>query len=144
MRTAPGPLRPPALPSPVTSGLLLDLEQAANLSGVLRLRGDLYTTPDPEAPPAVARGDLVMARVAATLAALDTQFWFSGPTAALVHGLWTYRLADAVHLTQLYPPQVRRETESWDHRHKVTRHWTDLPWRDRVVVQGVPASAWCD
>lgn len=100
----------------------------------------MFATSDPEAAPAIARRDLVLARVAAASESLGADHWFSHQTAALLHGLWTYRLADRVHLTQLYPPQIRRDPSSWEHRYRLTRHWTPLPARDRDVVNGLPVT----
>lgn len=141
MRTRPEPLVPPSLPALLTPDALPAVERlAVRQAQLLELRPGMYTTSNPEAAPGLARRDLVLARVAAAKSSLGTDYWFSHATAALLHGLWTYRLADRVHLTQLYPPQIRREDDSWDHRYRVTRHWTRLPHRDRDVVNGLPVT----
>lgn len=141
LRTPPAPLVAPALPALLRASSMLDVERLAQRERELhRLHPGLAAVQDPDAAPAVARRDLVLARVAATAQRLTTQYWFSHQTAALLHGLWTYRLADRVHLTQLHPPPVRRERDSWEHRHRLTRHWTALPERDRDRISGLPVT----
>lgn len=141
-RPAPPPLIPPAFPPLLTARGLPEVERLAEVDAELtRLRPGIYAPPSPDAPAAVARRDLVLARVSAAWSQLDSEVWFSHETAALLHGMWTYRLSDRVHLTQLYPPQIRREDDSWDHRFLVTRHWTRLPARDRDEVAGVPVTS---
>ncbi|WP_159792277.1 type IV toxin-antitoxin system AbiEi family antitoxin domain-containing protein [Puerhibacterium puerhi] len=141
IRAWPEPLAPPSLPALLTATTNSALDQLATADDSLhRLRPGLYTTSDPDAAPAAARRDLVLARVAATYRTLESDYWFSHQTAALLHGLWTYRLQDRVHVTQLYPPQVRRADDSYEHRFRVTRHWTRLPRRDRTIVAGIPVT----
>jgi len=140
-RPAAPALVPPPLPRLLTARSVTEAEHLAALADDLTtVRPGVLATTDPEAPAAIARRDLVLARVAAALSALDSAFWFSHETAAVLHGMWTYQLADRVHLTQLYPPQVKREADSWDHRYRVTRHWTALPERDRAVLDGLPVT----
>ncbi|MFP3712879.1 hypothetical protein [Puerhibacterium sp. TATVAM-FAB25] len=142
IRTLPEPLVPPTLPTLLTGTVAeaVDLLAAAD-EGFHRLRPGFYATSDPAAPPATTRRELVLARVAATYRTLASEYWFSHETAALLHGLWTYRLHDRVHLTQLYPPQVRRDDASYEHRYRLTRHWTPLPRRDRTTVAGLPVTS---
>ncbi|MFC7879729.1 hypothetical protein [Isoptericola sp. NPDC057391] len=119
-----------------------EIEHLAEVDAELtRLRPGLYVPASPDRVEARARRDLVLARVAAAWSSLDSDVWFSHETAALLHGMWTFRLADRVHLTQLYPPQVRREDDSWDHRFLVSRHWTPLPERDRGEAGGLPVTS---
>ncbi|MFI2294102.1 hypothetical protein [Isoptericola sp. NPDC019571] len=140
-RPAPPPLVPPTLPRLLTARSIPDAERIADLEDELvRVRPGLFTTTDPASPVAIAQRDVLLARIAAARAHLDSEYWFSLDSAAALHGLWTYRLSRRVHLTQLYPPQVRREDDSWDHRFHLTRHWTALPLRDRTLVNGVPVT----
>ncbi|MCK9795733.1 hypothetical protein M1843_18465 [Isoptericola sp. 4D.3] len=119
-----------------------EVERLAEVDAELtRLRPGVYVPVSPGAVEARARRELVLARVVAAWSSLDSDVWFSHETAALLHGMWTYRLADRVHLTQLYPPQVRREDDSWDHRFLMSRHWTRLPERDRDEAGGVPVTS---
>src|SRR5690606_17763849 len=132
----------PALPRLLTADTVGEAERLAELEDeLLRLRPGIFATTDPNGSAAIARRDLVLARTAAAWANVDSAVWFSHETAAVLRGMWTYRLADRVHLTQLYPPQVRREDNSWEHRYRVTRHWTALPPRDRDVVGGLPVTS---
>ncbi|OLT45543.1 hypothetical protein [Cellulosimicrobium sp. CUA-896] len=77
-----------------------------------------------------------MTNAVALAARLTTEYWFSHSTAAVLHGLWTWRLADEVHVTQLGNPSVRRRTD-----HGVRRHWTALVDEDRDVVGGLPVTS---
>src|SRR5690606_2917756 len=106
-------------------------------SGTLvRVRqGDYVAPPPPAASPAQRRRDAVVARAVALAGRLTTDYWFSHSTAAVLHGLWTWRLADEVHVTQLGNPSVRRTDPGF------RRHWTALPERDRAELGGLPVTS---
>ncbi len=77
-----------------------------------------------------------MVQAVALAERLTTDFWFSHSTAAVLHGLWTWRLAEEVHVTQLGNPSVRRRADPG-----VRRHWTPLPVTDRGEVDGLPVTS---
>jgi hypothetical protein len=135
-------LVPPAPPALLGAGGTVDVERlAVDDDTLLRVRPGVAIPMDPEAPPAAARQRLVLGRAIAAHHDAGYEHWFAVETAALLHGLWVYGMADRVHLFQLYPPAVRRDPSSWEHRHHVVRHWTALPARDRTVVGGLPVTS---
>ncbi|KLN34515.1 hypothetical protein FB00_11790 [Cellulosimicrobium funkei] len=101
-----------------------------------RVRRGVYLPPVPDdLSPAQLRRELVLRRVSAVAERLSNAYWFSHTSAALLHGCWTWRLADVVHVTQLRPPKAAQTREP-----TLRRHWTDLPDRDRAVVTGLPVT----
>ncbi|MFI2754960.1 hypothetical protein ACGIF2_16135 [Cellulomonas sp. P22] len=107
-----------------------------------RVRRGLYAQPvaaDPEdhAGQALAREQRVLQRAAAVRAAITTPSWFSHETAALLWGCDVWQPQDAVHLTQLTNPRVRRAEDPW-----LRRHWTpDLPPTHRAEVADLPVTS---
>ncbi|MCL1869963.1 MAG: hypothetical protein FWF90_06065 [Promicromonosporaceae bacterium] len=99
------------------------------------------TTIADDAPFADARRQVILARVAACERTMATPHWYSFETAALLHGLWTFRLTDAVHLTQLVNPHIAREDDAITPRDQVVRHCTDLTEGDRTTVRGLPVTS---
>ncbi|MFE6236351.1 hypothetical protein [Cellulosimicrobium sp. NPDC057862] len=103
---------------------------------LVRVRQGVYAAPpDPAASLAQRRREAVVARSVALAGRLTTDYWFSHSTAAVLHGLWTWRLADEVHVTQLGNPSVRRTDPG------LRRHWTALPERDRCELDGLPVTS---
>ncbi|MGN7703417.1 hypothetical protein [Cellulosimicrobium sp. 22601] len=101
-----------------------------------RVRRGVYLPPVPaDASPAQLRRELVLRRVSAVAERLSSAYWFSHTSAALLHGCWTWRLADVVHVTQLRPPKAAQTREP-----ALRRHWTPLPVRDRTLVAGLPVT----
>lgn len=79
----------------------------------------------------------VLALVAAVARTLTTDYCFSHETAALLHGLAVYRLAEEVHVSQRWKPKVRRDRDG-----AVRRHPVDVPARDRTLsVTGMPVTS---
>ncbi|SKC35019.1 Transcriptional regulator, AbiEi antitoxin, Type IV TA system [Krasilnikoviella flava] len=113
------------------------IERRASRGELVRVRRGQYTGPaSSDGGVARQREQRVLALVAATAATLRTAYCFSHETAALLHGLWVYRLAEEVHVSQGWKPKVRRGSGSPVHRHPV-----DLPAKDRTVVPaGLPVS----
>ncbi|MFC8923948.1 hypothetical protein [Cellulosimicrobium sp. NPDC057127] len=111
---------------------------AALRSGALvRARQGVYVRPPHGASsPAKRRRDAVVTSAVALAERLTTDYWFSHSTAAVLHGLWTWRLADEVHVTQLGNPSVRRRTDP-----RVRRHWTALAHDDRDELSGLPVTS---
>lgn len=103
---------------------------------LVRVRPGVYAAPaDGGAGSPARRAESEhLTRLAAALAGLRTPVRASHTSAALLWGCWTYRVGTTAHLTQLDPPDVRRPTGG------VSRHWTDLPVRDRTTIDGVPAT----
>ncbi|MFD6136281.1 hypothetical protein [Isoptericola sp. NPDC060257] len=78
----------------------------------------------------------MLARIAATARTLRTDHCFSHESAALLHGLWVYRLAEEVHVSQAWKPKVRREGGT-----PLRRHPVDVPPRDRTTTStGLPVT----
>ncbi|MEG3615853.1 hypothetical protein [Isoptericola haloaureus] len=101
-----------------------------------RVRKGVYLPPAREAGAAARRRAEVLRRIRAVDVRLDVDHWFSHTSAAVLHGCWTWRLSDVVHLTQLRPPNLAQTRERG-----LRRHWTDLPLRDRTTVAGIPATS---
>lgn len=118
-------------------------ERRAEIAGALR-RGTLVrarqgiyvSTPSASTQPAQRRRQTVVIQAVALAERLTTDYWFSHSTAAVLHGLWTWRLSDEVHVTQLGNPSVRRRTDPG-----VRRHWTALPEADRGEADGLPVTS---
>ncbi|MCA5892594.1 hypothetical protein LEP48_04395 [Isoptericola sp. NEAU-Y5] len=100
-----------------------------------RVRKGVYLAPVDEDGPARARRAEVLRRVRAVQLRLTTAYWYSHTTAAVLHGCWTWRLSDAVHVTQLRAPNAEQSRERG-----LRRHWTALPPRDRTTIDGLPAT----
>ncbi|MFD6175697.1 MULTISPECIES: hypothetical protein [unclassified Isoptericola] len=66
------------------------------------------------------REQRVLARIVAASRTLHTDYCFSHESAALLHGLGVYRLAEEVHVSQAWKPKVRRERGTTLRRHPVT------------------------
>lgn len=62
--------------------------------------------------------------------------WFSHETAAMLHGAWTVRTPQLVHVTREWNPHVDGEGEPL-----VRRHHTPMPPQDRADVRGVPVTS---
>ncbi|MGW8567850.1 DUF559 domain-containing protein [Isoptericola sp. NPDC055881] len=62
--------------------------------------------------------------------------WFSHETAAMLHGAWTFRTPQLVHVTHEWNPHVDEEREP-----SVRRHHTPMPPADRAEVRGVPVTS---
>jgi hypothetical protein len=104
---------------------------------LVRLRQGVYLgAPAAATAPAIRRRESVVANAVALAERLTTKYWFSHSTAAVLHGLWTWHLADEVHVTQLGNPSVRRRADPG-----VRRHWTTLAEADRTAVEGLPVTS---
>ncbi|MFF2833907.1 hypothetical protein ACFVSK_19235 [Cellulosimicrobium cellulans] len=141
-RRPPGRHDDPCASAPLPSVVRFSTERRAEIvAGVrrgtlVRVRQGVYTAPpDPAASPAQRRREAVVARAVALSGRLTTDYWFSHSTAAVLHGLWTWRLADEVHVTQLGNPSVRRTDPG------LRRHWTSLPESDRGELDGLPVTS---
>lgn len=145
LRTRPAPLAPPALPRVLPTSLqrTRTADDVAGLlsPGLVHIRPGVVTSIPPDADPGSARRNLILARVNACEHLLSLPHWYAFETAALLHGLWTYRPADRVHLAQPTKPRIKRDDENLAHRFRVVRHHVAVPERDRVVVGGVPATS---
>lgn len=93
-------------------------------------RGD-----DPGAPARSHEG-VILAGVRGLLEDTGAPLWFSHETAAMLHGAWTYRTPELVHLTREWNPHVDEEVEP-----HVRRHHTPMPSQDRSTVLGVPVTS---
>ncbi len=113
------------------------IERRARRGELVRLRRGRYVAPvRTGSGVAVQREHRVLALVAAMAQTLRTDYCFSHETAALVHGLSIYRLAEEVHVSQSWKPKVRRERDA-----QVRRHPVDVPPRDRTVSPtGLPVT----
>jgi hypothetical protein len=100
-----------------------------------RLRKGVYLPPIPATGVAARRQSDVLRRIRAVDVRLDVDHWFSHSSAAVLHGCWTWRLSDVVHLTQLRPPNAAQTRDRC-----LRRHWTDLPHRDRDELLGLPVT----
>ena len=100
-----------------------------------RVRKGVYLPPARGDGVAVRRRADLLRQIRAVDVRLDLEHWFSHTSAAVLHGCWTWRLSDVVHLTQLRPPNLEQSRDR-----TLRRHWTDLPVRDRTEVSGVPAT----
>ncbi|WP_069385744.1 hypothetical protein [Cellulosimicrobium cellulans] len=114
-----------------------EIAAALRSGDLVRARQGVYVRPpDRASSPAGRRREAVVASAVALAERLTTAFWFSHSTAAVLHGLWTWRLADEVHVTQLGNPSVRRRADPG-----VRRHWTALADEDRDKVGGLPVTS---
>ncbi|MEN5074268.1 hypothetical protein ABE437_10660 [Isoptericola cucumis] len=113
------------------------IERRARRGELVRVRRGRYVAPEPAAGGvAVQREQQVLALVAAVAQTLRTDYCFSHESAALVHGLSVYRLADEVHVSQSWKPKVRRDRDD-----RVRRHPVDVPPRDRTTTPtGLPVT----
>jgi hypothetical protein len=131
---------PPPVPAALrySPGMRAAVERRSRRGEVQRVRRGVYLpAPDGGAAgtPSARRQALVLARVRGAAEVLRTAYWFSHATAAVLHGLWTWRLADTVHVTQLRPPSGDALGDEW-----LERHWTKLPARDRTELDGLPVT----
>jgi hypothetical protein len=110
------------------------LERRLRSGEVRRVRRGVFVAQAETDGPAAARQSEVLAEMRGVANRLTTPFWFSHANAALLWGCWTWRLAAEVHVTQLGHPKVRRDDRV------LRRHWTDLPLRDRCVLDGLPVT----
>ncbi|MFE6971894.1 hypothetical protein [Isoptericola sp. NPDC057653] len=85
--------------------------------------------------PALRRERRVLALAAAVAAGLKTDVVLSHETAALVHGLNLYGLAEEVHVCQDSKPAGRRTPDPHLRRHPIV-----VPDRDRTDVSGRPVT----
>jgi len=99
-------------------------------------RGQYAGPPPAEAGTALQREQRVLARIVAASRTLHTDYCFSHESAALLHGLGVYRLAEEVHVSQAWKPKVRRERGTTLRRHPI-----DVPARDRTTTAtGLPVT----
>jgi very-short-patch-repair endonuclease len=129
----------PVLPLTVrfTEERRAELARRTDSGSLERVRRGVYL-PLPAAAdrgPAESRREHVLRQVAAVAERLTTTYWFSHTSAALLHGCWTWQLADVVHVTQLRAPKGAQVRER-----RLRRHWTTLPQRDRTEVLGLPVT----
>ncbi len=131
-------LEPPAIPrlTRYTHEDRHRIDAALRAGEIVRLRAGVFGAPVSGLSPGLRVRAHVLQHVAAAAERIETDFWFSHETAAVLWGLWTWHLAEKVHLTQLGNPSVQRTREP-----KVVRHWTGLPARDRAVVNGLPVTS---
>ncbi|WP_402461680.1 hypothetical protein [Isoptericola aurantiacus] len=99
------------------------------------MRKGVYLPPVQEDGIAARHRAETLRQIRAVDVRLDVDHWFSHTSAAVLHGCWTWRLTDVVHLTQLRPPNLEQSRDRM-----LRRHWTDLPVRDRTEVSGVPVT----
>ncbi|GAA1709091.1 hypothetical protein GCM10009809_01640 [Isoptericola hypogeus] len=112
------------------------IERQLRRGDLRRLRRGVYVPAVvDDGGPAVRRERRVLELAAAVAEGLETDFVFSHETAALVHGLSVYRLAEQVHVSQASKPTVRRAEDPCLRRHAI-----DVPSRDRTVVGGRPVT----
>ncbi|UTT60228.1 hypothetical protein [Cellulosimicrobium cellulans] len=119
-----------------SEGRRTELARRARDGTLDRVRRGVYLPPvAADLSPAQLRRELVLRRVRAVAERLSSPYWFSHASAALLHGCWTWRLADVVHVTQLRPPKAAQTRDP-----TLRRHWTTLGARDRAVVAGLPVT----
>jgi hypothetical protein len=112
------------------------LRTALRRGTVTRLRPGVYADAIDVGLPEARRAEHEhLLQLAAGLATLRTPSWASHTSAALLHGCWVVGPGRRAEVTQLQPPDVR------DRRDPLRRHWTNLPERDRTVLDGVPVTS---
>ncbi len=78
----------------------------------------------------------MLARIVAASRTLHTDYCFSHESAALLHGLGVYRLAEEVHVSQAWKPKVRRGRGT-----PLRRHPIDVPaWDRTTTATGLPVT----
>lgn len=112
------------------------LEQRRRRGQLVRVRPGVYVPTPTGVGHARQREAEVLASVRGVVERLTTSYWLSHETAALLWGCWTWRLERLVHVTQLANPSTRRDADP-----TTRRHWTTLPPRDRVVLDGIPVTS---
>jgi predicted transcriptional regulator of viral defense system len=114
------------------------IERRGRRGELVRLRRGRYGAPAPTTGGVARwREQRVLAQVAAVAGTLRTDYCFSHETAALLHGLAVYRLAEEVHVSQRWKPKVRRGRDG-----PVRRHPVDVPARDRTLSStGLPVTS---
>ncbi|MGC5165683.1 hypothetical protein [Luteimicrobium sp. DT211] len=124
------PLERPALPhiSRFDPERRAEHERSLADGSLIRVRAGVYAPPVTAEGPARRRKEEVLLGARAALEKLRVEFWFSHDTAALLWGLWTWRLSGQVHLTHLRTQHVDGARAG-----STTRHWTDLPERQRTA-----------
>jgi len=80
--------------------------------------------------------DVLLRLVGGLVAGAETPFWFSHETAAMLHGAWTYRTPQLIHVTREANPHVDEE-----HEPAVRRHHTPMPTGERAAVRGTPVTS---
>ncbi|MFC7880080.1 hypothetical protein [Isoptericola sp. NPDC057391] len=95
---------------------------------------ELASADDVVMPPSHEEAILALVREVAD--GTEAPLWFSHETAAMVHGAWTYRTPQLVHVTREWNPHVDGEGEPL-----VRRHHTPMPPQDRADVRGVPVTS---
>ncbi|MFF2453336.1 hypothetical protein [Isoptericola sp. NPDC058082] len=95
---------------------------------------ELVPADDVVVPPSHEEAILALVREVADGTAAP--LWFSHETAAMLHGAWTYRTPQLVHLTREGNPHVDGEGEP-----SVRRHHTPMPQQDRADVRGIPVTS---
>jgi len=128
------PTVPPAVR--FTESRRSEIARKAATGALERVRKGVYLAPVAEAGPAQTARAEVLRRVRAVEMRLSTEVWYSHTTAAVLHGCWTWRLSDVVHVTQLRPPNAEQSRER-----DLRRHWTALPRRDRTTIDGRPVTS---
>ena len=129
---------PGGLPSVVRYSDARRAEIAARVRAgeLVRARRGVYLAPGEEGSAARRRRAFVVRHAVALAERLTTEHWFSHTTAAVLHGLWTWRLAGEVHVTQRSAPSVRRASDP-----VVRRHRTALCEEDTALVDGLPVTS---
>ncbi|MEL7977717.1 hypothetical protein AAG589_17765 [Isoptericola sp. F-RaC21] len=91
-------------------------------------------TDDVVVPP--SHEETILALVREVADGTAAPLWFSHETAAMLHGAWTYRTPQLVHLTREWNPRVDGEGEPL-----VRRHHTPMPPSDRAEVRDIPVTS---
>jgi hypothetical protein len=126
---------PPLVPPAISRERLEEASLAERVQrGDLRLvRPGVYTPPwDDAGQPYRAA---ILSEVRGILERCTADLTFSHSTAALLHGAWTYRVPQLVHLTQRTNQHVRSDVESL-----VRRHHTNLAEHDRTTIDRTPVT----
>ena len=128
----------PVLPLAVrfTEERRAELARQTDSGALERVRRGVYLPPRAvNSGPAESRREQVLRQMTAVAERLTTTYWFSHTSAALLHGCWTWQLADVVHVTQLRAPKGAQVRDP-----RLRRHWTALPRRDRTELLGLPVT----
>jgi very-short-patch-repair endonuclease len=114
------PLERPALPDVLRFEPERRTERERGLAdgSLRRVRAGVYSPPLAAAGVARRREEQVLLGVRAALEKLSSELWFSHDTAALLWGLWSWRLSGRVHMTQMGRPHVERGRPGGEARHR--------------------------